>query len=102
VLILRKLSKEDKPEASFDCTKAPSATERAVCSSHTLAGLDRSMSEAYAVALRNAKKIDPAKGKEMAATQRAWLHTRDDCLGDVRCLDRVMRQRVDVLADVPG
>jgi uncharacterized protein YecT (DUF1311 family) len=102
VLILRRLARTEKPEASFDCSRAATATESAICASHVLAGFDRSISEAYAAALKSNRSIAPAGSDRLIASQRAWLRTRDACGGDVRCLGKAMRQRLDRLAALPG
>jgi uncharacterized protein YecT (DUF1311 family) len=55
---------------SFDCAKAGSVIEKAVCADVQLARLDRQMAEAYAAALRSA---DTGGRQRLRRAQREWL-----------------------------
>lgn len=90
-----------EPLASFDCAKAASAVERAICGDVKLARLDRQMAEQYRTLITgDGHKQPPAKTK---AEQRAWLKTRTtachaetgDALGG--CLTGLYRARLAVL-----
>jgi uncharacterized protein len=61
-------------QASFDCTKAKTAVEKAICADRTLAGLDRKMAAAYASAL---KRFDAATGRLVREDQQAAMQLRD-------------------------
>jgi uncharacterized protein len=65
---------------SFDCAKAISSAEKAVCASPGLSALDRVLSEVYGRA-----KAAPGAPASLAAEQRGWIKGRDDCwkTGDV-------------------
>jgi uncharacterized protein YecT (DUF1311 family) len=93
VLILRKLSSAEPIQASFACTKALSATERAICASSSLAAYDRSVAAAYRFALQRAGDDT----KALRQDQRQWIATRNACAGDAGCLAERMRERTNQL-----
>lgn len=102
VLVLKKLAPGDPPRPSFDCARATSPAEKTICSSHELAGLDKSMSEGYRMAIESAKQVNPPRAKQISAAQQKWLHARNACRCDASCLDRAMRKRIDELSAEPG
>jgi uncharacterized protein len=61
--------------AGFDCGKAASPVEHAICASPELSLLDGDLATAYSDALGVAE--DPSK---LRTEQRAWLAKRDTCL----------------------
>ncbi|MBN8727092.1 MAG: DUF3298 domain-containing protein [Xanthomonadales bacterium] len=66
--------------ASFDCTRAASAVERAVCADAALAGRDRDVAAAYRQRLA---ALDEAGQRELRSQQRRWLVRRDSlCSSD--------------------
>lgn len=72
--------------ASFDCAKARSQTERAICADRSLAGWDVSVAKAF--------------GESSTSTQeqRAWLIERDRCgAADKACLRESMSLRANNL-----
>ena len=86
------------PAASFDCAKAASATERAICSTVALARLDRAVAEAYRSALTEA--TDEGQKTALRTQQRAWLVQRNDACqaqtgsGQAACLTAVYKERL--------
>ena len=60
--------------ASFDCAKAATRSERAICASPDLAAADGEMGEAYR-ALR--ALLPPKQRPGLARDQQAWLRSRD-------------------------
>jgi len=77
---------------SFDCAKAQSATEKAICADRELSQSDVQMAAAYARAL--------ATESTTGAEQRAWLKERDtSCNAEGRkaCLAASMKKRIDDL-----
>jgi uncharacterized protein len=56
--------------ASFDCAKAATSFETAICASPELSGLDDALAQAYATALGG---LTPAATDEVKATQHVWL-----------------------------
>jgi uncharacterized protein YecT (DUF1311 family) len=86
--------------ASFDCARAEGATERAICGSADLAGIDRSLASAYGADARQFQAIgDPAALAKLRASQKAWLRQRGACGGDEACLRRIMGERVRALGN---
>ena len=63
---------------SFDCGKAESAAETAVCGDAELAQLDRELARLYGLAL-GGPHLTAVGEKELKATQRGWVKGRDDC-----------------------
>jgi len=82
---------------SFDCARAGTPTEHAICAAPILAELDSALAAAYAAARSG---VSEARRQEVQATQRAWLAQRDACGGDRDCLERLMRARLVTLAGV--
>lgn len=78
----------DKVSPSFDCHKAGTASEHAICNSPELSRLDRKMVQLYR------KK---PKSKYLKETQRAWLKRRNKCAADVTCLTRAYQERITEL-----
>lgn len=95
------------PVASFDCAKAATPVERAVCADSTLARLDREVAQAYGVRLA---AVEAAADKQaIRAAQRRWLQRRDAACKDKEaagaglgaCLAGVYRARLDELSAEP-
>ena len=85
---------EENIGPSFDCDKASTPTEYAICASDDLSALDRKLSAAY-----KAVKGGLEKGSKAAMTlgpeQRQWNKERSStCGGDVACLSRMYRERI--------
>jgi uncharacterized protein YecT (DUF1311 family) len=93
LLLLRKLSLEQPVAPSFACKGLLNATEKSLCSSHALAGYDRSVAAAYKRSL--ARRLD--ERIQLEKEQREWLANRNTCQGDAECLEEKMAERVDWL-----
>lgn len=79
------------PTPSFDCAKAESEAETLVCSTPSLAALDRRLAEVYAAA--KAKKPDST----VVAEQRGWVKGRDECWkadDKPRCVEEEYKTRI--------
>lgn len=75
--------------ASFDCSKAITKTEKAICSDPTLSKLDEDMAAAYSKAL---KTSDPDAVKN---GQRKWLkEILAPCLEDKTCIKETYENRL--------
>jgi len=81
---------------SFDCGKANSPSEKAICASDRLARLDR----AIATAFRELRK-DVNLAEELPKEQTAFLTKRDSCGADIACLAGEMESRRAALALEP-
>lgn len=81
--------------ASFDCKKAASAVEKAICGDDRLSGLDEQVHESYG------RVMDSAPSANMPALrddQRGWLKQRNQCAPtELDCLADAMAQRVRAL-----
>lgn len=78
--------------ASFDCAKATSVTEKAICYNSMLSKLDSDLSLAWKRASDTA--IDPAA---MRSSQLGWLKLRNACDADISCLSARYKERLAVL-----
>lgn len=89
MLILARRPANARPRASFPCQKASTPAEKTICSSFTLAALDRSVALAWRRLTENGR-VD----SELLEKQKAWLQTRDACKTDADCLERKMDGRI--------
>lgn len=90
---------EPPPTASFDCTRAASASEKAICADTGLAAQDRRLGQLYAELQRD------EQGRETRRdAQRAWLRQRDgDCGSSTGCLHGSYAVRLrELLAEAPA
>jgi uncharacterized protein YecT (DUF1311 family) len=78
--------------ATFDCNKASTFVEKAICSDSRLTSMDDQLGRLYKDAL--AASADSAALK---AEQRAWLSSRDQCV-DSDCVIKAYEDRVSALA----
>ena len=74
--------------ASFDCSKAVTPTEHAICRSDALSMLDRDIA-----ALFRKRRAQAPSAQPVEANQRQWLAVRDMCKDDTACLDKEMSAR---------
>ncbi len=91
------------PAPSFDCAKAVTAIEKAICANAALARLDRQVAETYQVAVRNA--YEPAAQEQVRQGQRDWVARRNKACagGDTgACLTKFYRDRLTVLNKPPA
>lgn len=79
--------------ASFDCTKAISATEKLICSDEKISALDEQMAASYKFGLEKATDKDAFK-----KTQVEWLKQQRTCKDEV-CLTKAYEARLDVLQE---
>ncbi|MCZ0814303.1 MAG: peptidoglycan-binding protein [Pseudomonadota bacterium] len=82
---------------SFDCGRASTPTEFAICGSPDLAELDRAIARNYSAAMSGADSRTEAQIKN---SQKAWLSQRNSCGADVQCLVNSMAVRSQNLAVV--
>ncbi len=87
--------------ASFDCSKAETKTEKAICSDEELSELDEMLGKVYSKALIAINKTrNPEKQKEsLKLQQRLWVtETQQRCDGERECLKRVTQRKIDSLS----
>lgn len=81
--------------ASFDCAKADTKVELAICAKEELSDLDSQMMQSYDSALANFNDPNSLKSK-----QRLWLkNIRNNCLNS-DCLTNVYRKRIEELDSI--
>lgn len=68
---------------SYDCGKAATSTESAICSSRDLWAMDRAMASLYFYFRENS---GASRSQEFLASQRSWLKRRDACGSRVECV----------------
>lgn len=78
LLALLGTSAAQAADPSFDCAKAASSAEEAVCANPDLAALDRELARLYDLASKG-PNMTPDRLAELRATQRGWVKGRDDC-----------------------
>ncbi|MEI9888713.1 MAG: DUF4163 domain-containing protein [Rhizomicrobium sp.] len=92
------------PSASFDCAKAKSGIEKAICAGAPLARLDRQMAEAYQAKLAGVSSYDKPGADKLRNEQRAWLaKVLKTCSGPSpgACLTRMYGARLADLTRAP-
>lgn len=77
--------------ASFDCAKASTPVEKAICAESRLSDLDEQLAFSYKHTAETTVDID-----SLRAGQRAWLKSRNQCR-DNACLVNAYQQRIDEL-----
>ncbi len=91
---------QEGPQASFDCKKAATPVERAICEGNYTAELDRAMAALYRAALERA----PGERAATEAQQRQWLAARNTSCGrakpDSECLARLYKERIAALVSL--
>lgn len=80
--------------ASFDCAKATSSVEQAICNNAELSRLDTILHDNYQSALANLP-VDQADA--LRSSQRDWLKQRNVCGSQEACLNQLMNQRATQL-----
>lgn len=84
--------------ASFDCRKASTFVEKAICSDSLLERLDESLSENYNDMM--ASNIGASARKDLRSTQRKWLSERNKCQNS-KCVEKMYRKRMDEICEYP-
>jgi uncharacterized protein len=84
--------------ASFNCAKASTADEKAICSSAALSELDVKMATLFGVRMQ----IPMLMGARGAARdeQVAWLAQRGQCGASKSCLTQAYQQRINALNQI--
>ncbi len=96
IFAVLKISSPIAHAAGFDCAKAASPTEKAICADAGLSKLDGQLAAAWKAAL--------TKGGDTAVlktAQRKWLKQRDQCGGDAACVGDRYRERLASLNGTP-
>ncbi|HHN4449708.1 TPA: lysozyme inhibitor LprI family protein [Klebsiella michiganensis] len=83
--------------ASFDCQKATQVDEKAICANRSLNDMDVVMATKYQF-LRGLFPMG-TRG-EMMDAQKTWLHSRQKCGSDSRCLTKSYEDRLQQLDEI--
>jgi len=75
------------PKPSFDCAKATTAVEKAICADPVLANWDRNMTGRFSLILASAR---PDTRKTVLAAQNVWLSQLSNCVPVVPAPEPVM------------
>jgi uncharacterized protein len=78
--------------ASFDCAKASTTIEKAICSDKQLSVLDSDLMTAYKAAQSNSEDPEKIKGE-----QKTWLQSSRNKCGDVECIRKAYIDRITAL-----
>jgi uncharacterized protein len=81
--------------ASFNCAKAKTPDEKAICANRTLSDLDLKMATLFGVRM----KLPMLMGARGAAQdeQRDFLTVRGSCGADAACIGIAYQQRIDAI-----
>ncbi|MDG4597321.1 MAG: lysozyme inhibitor LprI family protein [Candidatus Contendobacter sp.] len=82
--------------ASYDCTRASTAAEIAVCDNPSLSRMDEDLAVTYRSLL---DRLPPRQAAHLRDDQRSWLVARDSCGADVRCLRARYQERMARLSE---
>jgi len=80
--------------ASFDCKKASTMIEKAICNDPVLSNMDELLATAYKKALKN----DSDKNK-VRRSQRSWIKSQRNQCKNIPCLKKVYTSRISELDD---
>ena len=90
------------PALAFDCSKAATDVEKAICSDPQLKRLDDQMADAYA-SVKAASST--AERKMLVRSQKRWIAEREYCSGDETgmpaCIAAKMKDRLSLLLGTP-
>ncbi|WP_425039323.1 peptidoglycan-binding protein [Primorskyibacter sp. S187A] len=87
-------------QPSFDCAKARSQTEFAICGAADLAAFDVALATLYN---QKMAMLAPGDQENLRVDQRNWVAQRNQCGGNTTCLNSMMQARLGALAAyVPG
>lgn len=91
-----------QPALAFDCGKAKTEVEKAICASPDLKALDNDLAAAYADVKA---ALPPAEQKMLVRSQRRWIARRENC-GEVEegvaaCITGYMKDRLSLLSGRP-
>jgi uncharacterized protein len=78
--------------ASFDCAKAATPVEKAICTDGELSGLDEEMARLYKRAMQH------GDAGEIKSGQKTWLKERNGCGNDNGCIKDQYNYRISDLA----
>ncbi len=111
IVFLSRADPNAKPNPSFDCGKAKTPTEIAICNSIELSSFDRAIANTYNETKKEDDDMIASRGQgdrveevknELAALrklQRDQLEIRNKCGGDSKCLLDALRHNAEALVE---
>ena len=85
-----------REQPSFDCQKASSPSEKAICASATLSHLDLRLGRMWRKLLEHFD-LDDGQTAQIRSDQKAWLVRRNECKQDSNCLGMLYKDRLSAL-----
>ncbi len=82
--------------ASYDCTRAATTTEIAVCDNTSLSRMDEDLAVQYRDLLN---QLPPRRAVRLRDEERSWLTARNSWGGDVRSLRARYQERLARLSE---
>jgi uncharacterized protein len=79
--------------ASFDCSKASTPYEKAVCSNPNLSSLDDQLASAYKDARAKSSNPDGLKKEQIE-----WIKSTRQCASDAGCIEKAYKSRIATLS----
>jgi uncharacterized protein YecT (DUF1311 family) len=76
---------------SFNCAKATTKTEKAICNHSELSHLDTQLAKVYSQLRKSLSKSD---NKLLRKKQRTWLKRRNACSNNINCLLQTYEDRI--------
>lgn len=90
----------DTGQPSFDCGSARQPSEKTICASPVLSGLDRQLASAYKTAVVSAG--DKQAAGRLRNEQRSWILQRQRCERNFACLETLYQARIATLSGQGG
>jgi uncharacterized protein YecT (DUF1311 family) len=90
----------DTGQPSFDCASARQPSEKTICASPVLSGLDQQLASAYKAAVVSAGDRQ-AEGR-LRNEQRSWILQRQRCERNFACLEALYQARIATLSGQGG
>lgn len=83
--------------ASFDCNKATTWVEKAICKSPKLSKLDEAMAKKYKKELANGSDYEDTKSykNNVINNQRTWLKFQRNTCKEIECLEREYKEYIE-------
>lgn len=81
---------------SFNCSKALSLSEKAICASAALSHLDFRLGQMWKKMLEDFD-LDDGQTAQIKSDQRAWLIRRNECKQSAKCIGELYQDRLSVL-----
>lgn len=88
---------QQQTKPSFDCAKASTPTEIAICSDGSLSELDAQVATEYRSIMGRAAG---EQAQSLLGSQRLWIRERSACGPDVTCLRQSMEARLAALPNI--